>query len=707
MAINTNEDILKQVNKVPNIESQLADIVSCKQYGFVADYQGTPQYDGQDGARITCTDNTAAFSKMLDDCIAKKNLKVYFPAGHYGIKAGNIIKDLTGCNLTIVGDGMGQSVIDYVKEDISHVSEGINVYVAEDRANYIARINNANNITIKDITFKATTQRDLGVFLGYAGAVWGLILDKFINLKLDKVEVSNFAYRGISITYTGSTNATETNGKVEALNCFMHDNSSTGLWVKYTKYFYITGGEYCYNGVKGDFATGYAYTASTYVDTMISKNVYVHNNYANGIDAHGCFNYIIDGCILKDNRKDISNHIWGNYRTNGRILISNTTISKGLTTEDEAWMHDIFSTAQTRGSSNLSLARGELISINSDDGNNNYLDNIEEIIIENVTILSCYNGADIVQNVYSKPVNINCSFATKLRINNCNWNLQKWSKGNTETTPSPSMLSPSYIAVGEYHFNNFTFEFLSDCFCITSVVRGCLILVPGDSAQKSKKLYMENCLFKVNNSYIIGQTGIQGTSAPEMIADPYFNINSIRNFKNVIIEMDSTPPFSLSDSRINIGNATNGQWNSYNKIIKINNNIFKYPDSICSDSHKLAYLTIASPITAGNPLAYIVLDDTAYFTCIVKATSPGIFSGEDTLIFHNESSSFSVPYIIDTDGTKITVSAGSKFTDTDGRPKIRFQLNAKASISSRILLEIAIKGIYYSAGIENIIAGSY
>jgi hypothetical protein len=120
----SSQDIKGAINEVKGIAdsntSALADIVSCRQYGFVADYTGKPQYDGNDGTRITCTDNTLAFQKMLDDCIAKKNLRVYFPAGHYGIKIGNVQRDLTGCNLSIFGDGMDLTIIDYVKEDATH-----------------------------------------------------------------------------------------------------------------------------------------------------------------------------------------------------------------------------------------------------------------------------------------------------------------------------------------------------------------------------------------------------------------------------------------------------------------------------------------------------------------------------------------------------------------------------------------------------------
>src|SRR5690625_3808619 len=109
-----------------NVETQLAETVEqigfASQYGFVADYEGNPQYDGNDENRITATDNTQAFETMLDDAIAKKNLTVYFPRGHYGIKTGNIEKDLTGCTLTIIGDGMENTIIDFIKEDDTKTS---------------------------------------------------------------------------------------------------------------------------------------------------------------------------------------------------------------------------------------------------------------------------------------------------------------------------------------------------------------------------------------------------------------------------------------------------------------------------------------------------------------------------------------------------------------------------------------------------------
>jgi Pectate lyase superfamily protein len=687
--------------ELEEVKSQLAQIATyetAKKYGFKADYVGTPLYDGNDGSRIICTDNTAAFTALLDDCITKKNLTVYFPAGHYGIKTGMINKDLTGCNLTIIGDGKGLTVIDFVKEDSTHLADD---YVDDNESNYIAWINNAKNISFKDMTFKATTKRDLGVFKTYSGAVWGFVLDTFNKLILDNVEISNFAYRGISTRRTGRSGTTTMNGRIDVKGCYFHDNTGSGLWMKDVSDVYIEGGEYCYNGVKGDFQSGYAFTANNFVENLVVKNGYFHNNYVNSIDAHGCVNILVQGCTFTDNiRRDISSHAWGTYRTDGKVSILDCNITKGLTSEGETFMRDVFTTAQSRGGNNLNFARAEAINASCDDGLGGFTDKLKEVIFQNVNILCFYNGGDVVPNVPTTPVLVRGSNITTLTIDKCNWNYQKWS-GGTPTDGMISALSASQLCAGTYKFNNFKFEFLADVYASGIGKRGALIQF--NNSPTTKSLTMQNCNFKVNNAYLAGNSGSSGDGT----VSPQFFTGSYRKFDNCVFEFTTTPPAGLTDDRINIG-TTQGTYVTRNKIIRIGDTVeLLAPSGYHTYSQKYTALDFnGQTIASFNPIAYLVLDDTSYFTVTIKATGQN-WNGDDTLVFNNTSTSFSTPYNLITDGTKITVTAGQKFTDTDGRPKVRYQLGTKVTTQNRLELEITVKGMYFSYGLEKVVFGAY
>lgn len=700
---NINNTPITRRNKASDpdvLASQLADIasnyVAASKYGFKADYVGTPQYDGNDGTRVTCTDNTSAFAAMLADCKAKGNLTVYFPRGHYGIKTGNIVQDLTGCTLTILGDGKGLSIIDFVKEDLSQLT---NAYVDESHTNYIAKITNANIIHFADITLKATTKRDLGSFLIYSGAVWGFIFDTFQKLILDRVEISNFAYRGISTIRTGRVNSSTLNGRIEAHNCYLHDNSGSGLWMKDITDVYIDGGEYCYNGVMGDYQSGYAITGNNFCENMVVKNGYFHHNYANSIDGHGCINLLVQGCTFIDNiRRDISSHGWGTYRTDGRIVIQDCTISKGLTTDGYNFMQSVFNASQTRGGQNLQFARAEAINTSSDNGTGGDT-LIKEVIYQNVNILCFYNGGDIVPNVPTNGVLVICTSDTTLTISNCNWNFNKWT-GGTPTDATISTLSASQMKAGTYKFHNFKFEFMAEAYVSSINRRGTLIIF--NNSPTTKTLTMRNCHFKVNDAYLAGSTGTSGDG----IVSPQFFSGSYRKFDNCIFEFTKTPPVAMTDDRVTIGSG--GTYITHNTIYRIGDTIeYDAPNGYYTYTQKYLPLSFnGTTVASSQPLATLILDNTSYFQVTVKATGQN-WNGDDVLVFNNTSTSFATPYNIVTNGTKITVTSGSQFTDTDGRPKVKFQLGTLVTVQNHLELDITVKGMYFSYGIENVIFGAY
>ncbi|MBX6146788.1 hypothetical protein ISD37_33220, partial [Pseudomonas aeruginosa] len=72
------------------VDAKLNELISLADFGAVADYSGTPEYDGNDGSRITATDNTAAFSALIAEAISRGDACVHIPAGHWGIKTGQL-----------------------------------------------------------------------------------------------------------------------------------------------------------------------------------------------------------------------------------------------------------------------------------------------------------------------------------------------------------------------------------------------------------------------------------------------------------------------------------------------------------------------------------------------------------------------------------------------------------------------------------------
>ncbi|HCL4381821.1 TPA: hypothetical protein N2D20_005657, partial [Pseudomonas aeruginosa] len=182
-----------------NVDAKLNEIISLGDFGGVADYSGIPEYDGNDGSRITATDNTAAFSALITEAISRGDACVHIPAGHWGVKVGQL--NFTNFdNISIVGDGMDATIIDFIHE-YAPVSGG---NVDDATAHAIAHFSSGKSLEFIDLTIKATTKGGLvngepGSNWVYDGAVWGFKVQNVKHVRLNRVRVERFNYRGFSV----------------------------------------------------------------------------------------------------------------------------------------------------------------------------------------------------------------------------------------------------------------------------------------------------------------------------------------------------------------------------------------------------------------------------------------------------------------------------------------------------------------------------
>ena len=281
------------------VQTKLRSTKSLLDFGGVADYSGIPQYDGADASRVTATDNTVAFQNLINAAIVAGHDAVRIPAGHWGIKTGNL--SFSNFNkLKIYGDGIGVTILDFIKEDSSGT-----FYVDNEGAhtpNVIASFTTGSLLEFADMTIKATTK--VGIVNGtsgpanaaavYYGKVWGFKVNNVKNIRLNNIYVERFNYRGFSI-YGLSTELVELN------NCKGFYNTSTGYWVTETDLLKINGGEFAYNGILGDPGTGYGVTGSKDIGNIIAKNGYYHHNYSKGLDSHGCGGMHVLNNVFEDN----------------------------------------------------------------------------------------------------------------------------------------------------------------------------------------------------------------------------------------------------------------------------------------------------------------------------------------------------------------------------------------------------------------------
>jgi hypothetical protein len=662
------------VNAINENASSLADMatnyVAASKYGFKADYVGTPQYDGQDGTRITCTDNTTAFAAMLDDCIAKKNLTVYFPRGQYGIKTGNIVKNLTGCTLTIIGDGVESSIIDFVKEDASKT-----VYVDENNANFIAKITNANQIIIKDIHIKATTNRNNvngnqgDTNAVYYGSVWGLILDTFNYLKCERVKVSRFNYRGISTFKTGATSNATCNPLVEIIDCVGTENKGSGFWLKYIKEVRVKGGEFSYNGQLGTIGTGYGVTCQMYVGRVIVQGGYYHHNYRKGFDTHGCLNVTMKDVIFEDNvLYNFAILGWAVYTTTNRVDINNVNMLR----IDKTWLKSCYQACVNNGFT--SQVRGILFAINEQTQAGSYQNILQKVYINNLNIKGGYCGDEETQNQSGIGITILAPVAD-IRIENSDWDLTDWKvNSNSVYSSMPIQIDPSTL-----YFNKSSIKWLEDSNWTTD--KGSLFVGLG---MANRTYQLKDTKFELNNCYLFAQTGVGGTIQP-----PGDSSNTTRIFENLTVTWITLP--ALTTDRKLFGE----QADLYPKTVdnvKARINGIQYTPSLSQyfKDDKAQRVTVGTAITTtGTSVIDIILDGSVTsYTLEVDGFNDYLRVVTDT---------------VKTNGSLITFKSRTTFTDTDGRTKTRITLSNNATINAvTYYVRARISGNQNSWGIEKI-----
>lgn len=553
-------------DRLDEVDSQLEqitnEIVPCSLFGFVSDYNGTPNYDGNDATRVTCTDNTNAFTKMLDYCEKVKNLKVYFPAGHYGIKEGNVVKNLEGCNLTIVGDGEDVTIIDYVKEDDTNTS-----YVDENKANYITRINSINSLKISNMTIKATTNYEninpnTTTSSEYNGAVWGLVIENFNTLRCENLKVERFNFRGISTNITKYAGIDSLNNRVELINCKGFKNRGSGFWIKFVKDLIINGGEYSYNGLIGHSGTGYGITASVYVaNVVVQGSTWFHHNYRKGLDSHTQCNLTIDSAIFEDNVLfDIAILQDTKIEELTELTVNiKGTFKHGETNESLEWLRSCYSKIEELQAT-----------VNPTGGDTRYcsikiLDNASNPRVKSVSITAnlngAYNGYDVVSSPYNWAYTLQCPNAD-IKILNSNINLKNW-----KASPNDIALNACPFNITRYKklsIQNSRITWLEDSTFDDSNQKGSLFY----GSLTDKEVNFTNSAIEVNNSYLFA------TISNNTISDPGDNAGCIRTFENMIFKWNELPSSSSSERKL-FGAQTLYTRNWKNNIVQIKDKYFE------------------------------------------------------------------------------------------------------------------------------------
>lgn len=483
------------------------------QYGFVADYQGVPNYDGLDVNRVTATDNTDAFTRMLDDAIEKKNLTVRFGKGHYGIKTGNITRDLTGVTLTVIGDDLENTIIDFIKE-----SDVFREYVNPTQANVIANLNNPEQIIFKDICIKATTNyNNIGGDQKngdsvYWGSVWGFNINHPNKVKFERVKVSHFNYRGLNVNSPGHTSIDGLIELVEIVDCVGFHNKGSGFWVNDTKLLHVKGGEFSYNGQFGQVGTGYGVTASAWVEKCIVDGGSYHHNYRKGFDTHG-------GLSVELNNVRFNSNAWthwyvdsisGNYSTSDRVIINNITMEQSDINFLRNHYLELIKTEQTHKGLQFFVR----------DSNQR----IKEVIFNNVNMLSAYNGYDVLPwENNENQMKIDTPVA-RLEFNNSNMDSRNWDR---------SLGTISMRDASPYRFVFETLKIINTHFFHTGNMQhattgGKTSLFDIDT-YKNKFIVLSNATIFLNNGYIFGMVSDStvDVALPEQDATGSLFINNV------------------------------------------------------------------------------------------------------------------------------------------------------------------------------------
>lgn len=296
----TVQDELDLIHK-----STLNSLIS--DFGGVSDYTGTALYDGNDGTRITATDNSPMLEGALNNGVVKNGvLTINIPAGHFGFK-GEIAKaaDSNVHTLVIQGAGNDATILDFIKER----TDTIGTNVQPDTASMLLRLTGFKRVVWKDLHAKCTTKSgpidnstdpSAGNPSVYYGSVWFSHMQDCDNVRFENVKMQRGNFRGFSVDAQNLPIGNRT--KVSMINCEGFENTSTGFWFSFCNSLYVRGGQFYRNGTRGFLATGYGIAASQYVDDVLVHGAAFYENYRKGFDRHsGVGSMVIANCVFADN----------------------------------------------------------------------------------------------------------------------------------------------------------------------------------------------------------------------------------------------------------------------------------------------------------------------------------------------------------------------------------------------------------------------
>lgn len=657
-------------------------------FGAIADYTGTPLYDGADGSRVTGTDNTAALYNCVNAAISSGCNVVLLPPGHFGIKTGNLLFSNFG-TLRICGSGIDATVIDYIKEDATGSS-----YVDETVANCIAKFSTGDSLEFSDLTIKATTKAGLvtgapGSNDVYRGKVWGLKLENIKSIALNRVRVDYFNYRGISV-YGSLTE------RIKLTDCSGNYNAGSGFWIQDAAALHVFGGTFSYNGIFGETGTGYGVTASAKVGKVIVTGARFFNNYRKGLDSHGCTEFNVKGCSFYNNvLYHMANINWGPPvgSTDCVAVVMGNTFSNGKSPTERAWLKSCYDKLATNGYVNDKTATHAAIAVHDTDSNGTPASRVTSVSIVGNVMLSNYNGIGdtaLTSNPSFISVIANSARLTfsgnKLDFSNASM----YAGGDVYSHTAIRLLGDDVTAAeNDIYFPQATVytnsvSTLTDYGTLFELKSGC-------------KLSLLNNKFDVNDVYFMTTTG-GGVRHPVT----WTSASSSRVAKGNVFKWSSDPfrgVTGLNDAYfMGTDSASNVPLQLDNNVFIRNGVKYKMPDEgIGITSSQVVYKLEGVSKAQGADVFYIVLDK--QYACSIristKDASPDLF--------------ITIPYSSYGSNTASTGNSLLEYSACDanfvenGITKLKITIRAKVALSGDYWGRITVDGLRPGLGIEKFV----
>jgi hypothetical protein len=679
---------------VGTVGSKLDEIPSLRDKGGISDYVGTPLYDGADAGRITATDNTTAFNALINAAIAAGHSAVKIPAGHWAIKVGNL-SFANFDKLRIFGDGIGVTILDFLKEDTSRIAYVDNI----SSPNVIASFTTGNSIEFADMTISATTKA--GVVNGssgpanaaavYYGGVWGFKLNNVKDVRFTRVRAEHFNYRSFSV-YGPATE------RVTMMHCEGFYNVGSGFWVQDAAVFKVIGGEYAYNGIRGENGTGYGVTASANVGKYIVDRPYCHHNYRKGIDSHGCAQYIVKGGTFENNvLYHLANPNWAPPAgvSDCAVIVKGNTFSNGKLPADRAWLLSCYQALAANGYG-ASDATCIIMGIYDNTNGGATIDKMKSILIEDNTVICHYNGGgDAGLTTSAKAIDIlSITAKTVFKGNNFNFELMGFpANSQIYSQMVMSVNCPSVRLDGNMIEVPTPMAYTNST--STTADRGALLGLI--TSANPMALELHNNRFKLNNCYFITATGA-GVRNPvqfnvagakrlftgntwDYTDDPYKDTNGLNNAYFLGLE----------------SSANAAMYSKGNTFLR-NGFAYQMPDGpLNRTTGALAWVAAGINKAIGADVLSVVLDK-QYATSLRISTNDG---SPDLFIL--------IPF---SSYAGLTASAGNSllsYSSVDaafienGVTKLKVTVKAKVAMVGDFWGRVVVDGIRPSLGIERVI----